>query len=109
MLNLLRCFGCALAEDEIPVVRGSDTSFGQASVLLVLPYGGLQGAKAEGCAFGAGGHDLASELLDHLVVVHLQHLSMVRSPSWTCSSNMLEAAMLIVQPSPSYETSSMCS
>src|SRR3712207_8429650 len=72
----LRRIGGALAEDELAVVFGRARDAGpfESPVLLVAADGRLQGAKTQRGALGAGGHDLAPELLDHLVVVHLENL-----------------------------------
>src|SRR3712207_271913 len=74
-LPLLRRFGGAFAEDELAVVgRACDAGPFESPVLLVAADGGFQGAQAQRGALGTGGHDLAPELLDHLVVVHREHL-----------------------------------
>src|SRR5215210_2572691 len=63
-----------LPEDELFFVGACDTGTLQASVFLVLPDGGLQSSQTQGRTLGAGGDDLSSQLIDHLVVVHLQYL-----------------------------------
>src|SRR5215212_530418 len=63
-----------LPEDEFFFIGTCNAGTFQATVLLVLSDGGLQGSEAQSRALGAGGDDLASQLLDHLVVVHLQDL-----------------------------------
>src|SRR5918912_704735 len=60
-----------LPEDEFFFIGTCNAGTFQATVLLVLSDGGLQGSEAQSRALGTGGDDLASQLHDHLVVVHL--------------------------------------
>ena len=77
-MTVLACSGRRFrrvrAEDQASVVGTFYAGLIEAAVLLVLADRGLQRAETQGRAPGARGDDLAAELFDHLVVVHLQDL-----------------------------------
>src|SRR5215203_5605015 len=69
-----RRFRRVITEDEASVVGTFYAGLIEAPILLVLADRGLQRAETEGRAPRTRGDDLAAELFNHLVVVHLEDL-----------------------------------